>query len=89
MNNKNRLIDKQELIQCLKNLAELSLKDVFSLQVLEELIKAFQPPDSEMIKCVDCASVEKTDDFELWCGRMHPMHLVAPDEFCSHGRRKI
>lgn len=44
--------------------------------------------DEPIIYCADCAYCVKTDQYERWChGFCNPPRLVAPDDFCSHGKR--
>ncbi len=59
------------------------------LKMLLDKINSIPAEDVEpVVYCADCAYCVKTDHYERWChGFCNPPRLVAPDDFCSHGKR--
>lgn len=43
----------------------------------------------QVVLCKNCKYLVKEDEHELWCnGFCQPARLVAPDDYCSRGKRK-
>ena len=55
---------------------------------LEELQQYKEHGIKDVVRCHECANLNKVDDFEMWCtGNGYPERLVRPDGYCDTGKR--
>lgn len=56
--------------------------------VLEEIRNAPTVDAEPVVRCKECKTCHKEDEYELWCnGLGAPARLVRPDDYCSRGAK--